>query len=60
MRELKEKLLEYASIKEQIDQNTPLKTLMELFQRRVVQDKYEPFVLCEEIDTALKATSVSS
>jgi hypothetical protein len=60
LRELKEKLLEYARRKEQIDQNTPLKTLMELFQRRVVQDKYEPFVLCEEIDTALKATSVSS
>lgn len=57
--EIKKKLLKYARRKEQIDQNTPLKTLMNLFQKRVEPDKYEPFVLCEEIDKALKERSVT-
>ena len=51
---IKKKLLEYARRKEQINQNTPLKTLRNLFQKRVQPDRYEPLVLCEEIDKALK------
>ena len=51
--EIKKRLLEYAGRKEQIDQNTPLKTLMNLFQKRVEPAKFEPFVLCEEIDKAV-------
>lgn len=50
-REIKEKLLDYARRKGQIDQNTPLKDLMKLFQRRI-DDKHEPGVLIEEIEEA--------
>lgn len=58
--EIKAKLLEYARRKEQINQNTGLKTLMNLFQKRVEPNKFEPLVLCEEIDKVLKVTSVSA
>lgn len=54
-REIKKKLLEYARRKDKIDQNTPLKDLMNLFQKRVEPNKYEPLVLCEEIEEALQA-----
>ena len=53
---IKNKLLEYAGRKEQIDQNTPLKTLVDLFRKRVDSEKYEPMILCEDIEEALKAS----
>ncbi len=59
-REIKEKLLEYARRKNKINQNTPLKTLMNLFQKRVEPDNYEPQVLCEEIEEVLKKSLVHS
>lgn len=55
--QIKQKLLEYAGRKNQIDQNTILKQLMNLFQRQIEPDKYEPFVLWKEIEETLKATS---
>lgn len=58
--EIKAKLLEYARRKEQINQNTGLKILMNLFQKRVEPNKFEPLMLCEEIDRVLKITSVSA
>jgi hypothetical protein len=53
LKKLREWLLKYAGRAEQIDQNTSLKDLMKLFQRRVNDDKYEPGELVEEIEKVL-------
>jgi len=42
-KEIKETLLEYASRKNQIDQNTGLHDLMKIFQKRIGPDRYEPY-----------------
>lgn len=55
--EIKNKLLEYARRKDQINRNTGLKTLRNLFQKRVEPNKYEPLLLCEEIDNVLRIHS---
>lgn len=55
--EIKKQLLEYARRKDHIDQNTGLKPLMNLFQKLVEPNKYEPLLLCEEIDNVLKIHS---
>lgn len=54
---IKEKILEYARRKDQIDQNTPLHVLKNIFQRRVEPNKYEPLVLCDEIEEVLRNSS---
>jgi len=57
-KEIKGKLLEYASRKNQINQNTGLQDLMKLFQKRIEPNKYEPLILSEEIEEILKASSI--
>lgn len=54
--EIKKKLLEYAKRKNQINQNSPLNILMDLFQKRIEPNKFEPLILCEEIDEILKGS----
>jgi protein-tyrosine-phosphatase len=56
-KEIKEKLLEYARRKNQIDQNTPLNILMGIFQKRIEPNKFEPLVLHDEIEENLRSTS---
>lgn len=55
-KEIKDKLLKYADRINQTDQNSRLKHLMNLFQKKV-KGKYEPLVLWDEIESTLKATS---
>lgn len=55
--EIKRKLLEYAGRRNQINQNAPLKVLQKYFQKRSEPNKFEPLVLCEEIEEILKASS---
>lgn len=56
--EIKKELLEYAKKKNQIDQNSPLNLLLNLFQKLIEPNKFEPLVLCEEIDEILKVSSI--
>lgn len=54
--QIKDKLLEYAGRKNKIDQNTLSKQLNDLFCKQTEPNKYEPFVLIQKIEQALKAT----
>lgn len=56
--EIREKLLEYTGRKNKINQNTLLHDLLNLFRKRVEPNKYEPLVLCGEIDKVLKTSSI--
>lgn len=56
--EIKKKLLEYAKRKNQIDQNSPLNILLDLFQKPIEPNKFEPLVLRDEIDEILKVSSI--
>lgn len=55
--EIKDKLIEYAGRRSQIDQNTLLHVLLGLFRKQAEPNKYEPLVLRDEIDKALEISS---
>jgi len=56
-KDIKQKTLEYAERKSQIDQNTPLNVLMKIFQKRIEPNKYEPLALSEKIEEILRLTA---
>ena len=54
--DIKKKLLEYAARRAQINVNTPLRELTEIFQR-IAGEIFEPLALAREIDGVLEKTA---